>query len=678
MRRILLASLLAATASVAGGSTPKEQLMAPPAGARHYTISSTAGKHGDVWSWTMPDGRVAYRMSMSLRGWVTETDELVTLAPDRRPATIAIRGYTDSGDATENFDVDAGGVARWKTVIDSGSAPFAARRYNTYGGPWLASEMDTNALVAAGDKGIDLLPTGHASIKIGAPVAIDGPQGKKTVKLAFVTGYGFSPSPVWLDSDNHYFGNAGQIALLPEGYEANGPKLKDIQDKAIAAMVRDIAHDFLKPANRTPTLVDHVLMFDSVAGKYLPDRAVLISNGKVAAVGAAGSIKAPAGTIVIDGHGKTLLPGLWDSHQHVGDDWNLLQNLATGMTNYRSPGSMIDEALSIYKRRAAGDLLAPDGKISVIVDRKDPLAAQGALTVTSAAEAIAAVDKIKAAGLWGVKFYTSMNPAWIAPAAAEAHKLGLHVHGHVPAGMRPLDAVRAGYDEVTHINFIMMQAMPQDVVDKANTAARLEGPAKYGKDVDLDSPAMKAFYAELSKRGTIIDPTLVVWEPLMTSDGSAISPEYAPFADVAPPSVVRGWKIGGYPLFGDVTRDDFRKSFDKMVALVGKLHQAGVRIVAGTDGYGLELVRELELYQQAGLTNAESLQTATIVPARMTGMDDRIGSIAPGKTADIILVDGDVSKDITNLRHVETVFLDGYRLDGTALRQASGLNGMPK
>ena len=78
-----------------------------------------------------------------------------------------------------------------------------------------------------------------------------------------------------------------------------------------------------------------------------------------------------------------------------------------------------------------------------------------------------------------------------------------------PAGMRPLDAVRAGYDEVTHINFIMMQAMPQDVVDKANTAARLEGPAKYGKDVDLDSPAMKAFYAELSKRGTIVDPTLV-------------------------------------------------------------------------------------------------------------------------------------------------------------------------
>ncbi|MBN8809381.1 MAG: amidohydrolase family protein [Sphingomonas sp.] len=679
MRRLVLAALLVSSvAAIGAASTPKEQLMAPPAGARHYMISSIAGKHGDIWQWKLPDGRVAYRMSMSLRGWVTETDEVLTLGDDQRPTAIAIRGFTDSGDATENFAADGKGGATWKTSVDAGSAPFAGKRYNTYGGPWLASELDIDALVKAGDKGIDLLPTGHASIDIGQPVEIDGPRGKTIVKLAFVRGLGFSPNPVWLDGDNRFFGNAGTISLLPEGYEAAGPKLKDIQDKATAAMVRDIAHRFLSKANRAPTLVDHVLVFDSVAGRYLPDRAVLIADGKVVAVGAAGSVKAPAGATVIDGRGKTLLPGLWDSHQHVGDDWNLLQNVATGMTNYRSPGSLIEDALSIYKRRAAGDLLAPDGKISVIIDRKDPLAAQGALTVSSADEAVAAVRKIKAAGLWGAKFYTSMNPAWIAPAAAEAHRLGLHVHGHVPAGMRPLDAVRAGYDEVTHINFIMMQAMPQSVVDKANTAARLEGPAQYGKDVDLDSPAMKAFYAELAKRGTIIDPTLTVWEPLMTSDGSSLSPEYAPFADVAPPAVVRGWKISGYPLFGNLTRDDFRKSFAKMVGLVGKLHDAGVRIVAGTDGYGLELVRELELYQEAGLTNAEALQTATIVPARMTGMADRVGSIAAGKTADIILVDGDVSQRIGDLRHVETVFLDGYRLDGKALREASGLSGMPR
>lgn len=81
MRLGLLASLFATTTSLAvAAPTPKEQLLSPPAEARHYTISSTAGKHGDIWSWKTQDGRVAYRMSMSLRGWVTEDDELVSTA----------------------------------------------------------------------------------------------------------------------------------------------------------------------------------------------------------------------------------------------------------------------------------------------------------------------------------------------------------------------------------------------------------------------------------------------------------------------------------------------------------------------------------------------------------------------------------------------------------------------
>lgn len=676
----MLALSLLTTSSIAlAEPTPKEQLLQPPAAARHYTISSTAGKHGDIWSWKTDDGKLAYRMSMSLRGWITETDQTTTLGADGRPVTISVRGYTDSGDATEDFSVDANGTARWKTAVDEGSAPLLNKRYSAYGGPLLASDIEIDALVKAGDKGIDLLPGGRASISIGKATEIDGPAGKQPVKLAYITGSGFAPSPVWLDKNNRYFGHAGVISLLPAGYEAAGPKLKEVQEATEAAMVRDVARKFLSPANRTPTLIDNVLLFDSIAGRYLPGRAVLIADGKVKAVGVGGSMKAPEGAVVIDGRGKTLVPGLWDSHLHIGgNDWNLLQNVATGITNFRSPGSMIDESLSMFKRRAAAELLAPDGKVAVIIDRKDPLAAQGALTVSSVEETIAAVRKVKESGLSGVKFYTSMTPEWIAPAAAEARKLGLHVNGHIPAGMRPIEAVRSGYDEITHINFIMMQAMPQHVVDKANTAARLEGPAKYGKDVDLDSPEMRAFYKELAERKTFIDPTIVVWEGTLTSDGSAISPAYAPYAAISPPAVARGWKIGGYPLFDGLTRQDFKASFAKMVGVIGRLHKAGVRVVAGTDGYGLELVRELELYQQAGLTNEEALQTATIIPARMTGMADRFGSVEAGKTASMILVDGDASKDMAALRRVSTVFLDGYRLSGDELRKASGFSGAPK
>jgi len=680
MVKKLLYALLLAGVSVTAQAAPisKDQLLVPPPSARHFTITSKAGKHGDNWVWTLPDGRMASRMSMSLRGWITEVDEVATLGPDGRPVAVEVRGYTDSGDATESFKVDPSGVARWQTAVDSGSAPFGAKRYSNYGGPWFDGVDDAASLLAAGERGVELLPGGKGRLRIVRSVQISGPKGLETIKLGFVEGFGFAPRPYWLTADNKFFGSAGQLSLMPAGYEANAERLKAIGEEETAKLVRDVARRFLARENAAPTLFDNVKLFDSVGGRYLPGRAVLVSDGKVSAVGAAGSLRAPPGARVIDGRGKTLLPGLWDSHLHVGgDDWNLVQNVATGITNHRSPGSLIEDAQSMSRRRAAGDLLAPEGPVSIIIDRKDPLAAQGALTVSSADEAIAAVRRVKAAGMWGVKFYTSMNPAWVAPAAAEAHRLGLYVHGHVPAEMRPLDAVRAGYDEVTHINFIMMQAMPQSVVDKANTAARLEGPAQYGKDVDLDSPEMKAFYAELARRKTIVDPTLTVWEPLMTSDGTAISASYGPYAPVSPPAVARGWKISGYPLFANLTRDDFRKSFAKMVGVVGRLHKAGVRIVAGTDGYGLELVRELELYQQAGLSNAEALQTATIIPARMTGMDGQVGSIEQGKTANLILVDGDVEASLGALRQVNKVVLGGVLMDGDALRQAAGFSGRP-
>ena len=154
--------------SAAAAPLAKEQLMVVPDGARHFTISSTAAKHGDVWSWRLPDGRVAYRMSMSLRGWITETDEVVTSGADGRVIASEVRGFTDSGDASEKFSVGKDGIATWATAVDSGSAPFGAKRYESYGGPWLANEQGIAALVAAGPKGIDLLPGGHASISIGS------------------------------------------------------------------------------------------------------------------------------------------------------------------------------------------------------------------------------------------------------------------------------------------------------------------------------------------------------------------------------------------------------------------------------------------------------------------------------------------------------------------------------
>jgi imidazolonepropionase-like amidohydrolase len=678
VRRALIAlSLAVSPAALSAAPVPKDQLMKPPANAAHYVVVSMAGKHGDQWAWTLPDGSIATRYSQSLRGWITEVDEVMTLGADGMPSKIVIRGVTPNGDAAETFVV-ADGKAKWTSTADNGEAAAGPAFYLAAGGTNLSNIPLTAAILKAGQAGLPLLPSGKATLEKGATFEIKGPKGPETVQLAWLRGISPSPTPLWLDSKGNYFAEVGYIATMPAGYEGNLKPMLDFQDAETAKAVRDLSHRFLEGKNRAPVLFDHVQMFDADAGKFVADQAVLAIDGKIKAIAPGGSITPPPNVTVIDGRGKSLVPGLWDSHLHIGDDWNVVTNMATGITSFRSPGTEIDRAVDATKRRKSGDLLMGEPFISQIIDKKDPLAAQGAEIASTQAEAIAAVHKIHDAGLWGVKFYTSMDPSWIAPAAAEAHKLGMHVHGHIPAHMRPLDAVRAGYDEITHINFVAMQFMPQDVVDKANTSQRIEGPAKYFKDVDLNGAEARAFIAELAQRKTIIDPTLVVWEPALTSDGGVPAPAYASYMGIMSPVYDRYFKAGGYPLVDGYTRDDYRKSWKKLVELVGALHKAGVTIVAGTDGQGIEIVREIELYKDAGFTPAEALQAATIVPAKMVGADKRTGSIAVGKEADVVLVDGDVANDLGALRRVVTVVSDGYVMDGDALRQAAGLSGRPK
>ena len=665
----------APAAGAAATPVPKEQLLVPPANAAHYVVVSLAGKHGDQWAWTLPDGSIATRYSQSLRGWITEVDEVMTLGADGRPTKVTIRGITPNGNAAETFAL-ANGKAIWASTSDKGELPAADGFYIAAGGTNLANIPLAAALVKAGASGLAMYPSGKASLEKGASLQINGPKGPETVQVAWVRGLLPSPTPIWLDAKGNYFAEIGAISTMPAGYESNLKAMIDFQDVETAKAVRQVSHRFLQASAKAPVLFDNVQMFDADKGEFVANQAVLLREGKIARIGAAGSIAAD-GARTIDGRGKTLIPGLWDSHLHIGDDWNVIANMATGITSFRSPGTEVDRAIDTTKRRKAGDLLMGEPFISQIIDRKDPLAAQGAITVSSEAETIAAVRKLHDAGLWGVKFYTSMNPAWIAPAAAAAHKLGMHVHGHIPAGMRPWDAVKAGYDEITHINFIAMQAMPQEVVDKANTAMRLEGPAKYFKDVDLKGPMIQPFLADLAKRGTIIDPTLVTFESI-TSDGGVPQPAYASYMGIMSPVYDRFFKAGGYPLKDGYTRDDYRKSWAKLVQLVGEAHKAGVTVVAGTDGQGVELVRDIELYRDAGFTPAEALQSATIVPARMVGVDKRTGSIAVGKEADVVLVDGDVSTDLGALRRVVTVVSDGYVMDGDELRTAAGFTGRPK
>jgi len=677
VRHKILAALLVASAPAAiAAPTPKDQLLVPPKDAAHYVVISTAGKHGDEYAWKLPDGRLAFRQSILLRGLIFETDETMRFGSDNMPSEILVRGVTPSGDAAENFAV-SGGQASWTSPVDKGIAPYAnGTYYLPNGGTFLSFAPQVDRLLAAGSAGLPLLPSGRATLEKISELEVDGSQGKRKIELQLLRGTSQTPTPFWT-SDGKFFAALVGLAIMPEGYEANMDKMQAAQDAALAALAPATAAKFLTADAKRPVLFKNVQIYDADGEKFIANQSVLTENGKIVSVGAAPA-SLPAGTRTIDGAGKTLVPGLWDSHMHIPDDFGVVSELALGVTSCRNPGGPLELEVSQRERRNKGTLLAPECFDSVIVDQKGPLAAQGSIAVGSLEETLAAVRKIHDAGLTGVKFYTSMNPAWIPPAAKLAHELGLHVHGHIPAGMRTLDAINAGYDEITHIYFATMQAMPDEIVAKSNTTARMTGPGHYFKDVDLDAEPMRTVIKTMAEKKITLDPTLVVVEGVLLANAGQVQPAYTAYVGTLPASVERGFKSGPIPYPEGMTRADAEASVKKMGVYVNRLRAAGAPIVAGTDGFGMELVRELELYVDGGMTPGQALATATINAARNVKADKRTGSIAVGKEADLLLVDGDPSKRIGDLRHVDQVMSDGVLMDGDALRAAAGFNGRPK
>lgn len=673
---LLLSTALVSLAPVAlANPTPKSELMVPPPDATRYIIVSRSNTHGNEWRWQTDDGAVAFRMSQSLRGWITETDARIELDEDGDPLNLQLRGVTPSGDAAEMMATGPEGI-RWDSGADRGAAPADSGFYLPRGGTAAMLGLLAERLVQSDT--VKLLPTGTARLREGGSLTLETNGQQEQARLIFIEGLQQAPTPVWVDAEGRHIATVGWMGVMREGYETHFPAMREFQEAAVAQSIESVAERFLTEEARAPLLIDNVQIFDAIDGRFVENQAVTTADGKITAVGPAGTLAPPEGGRIIDGTGKTLAPGLWDAHKHFSNGNDLLANVAVGMTSIRSPGSGLDQLVRTREARASGDIVAPEVFGAIIIDQQHPLSAQGAELVTSVDETIAAVRRAAEADLWGVKFYTSMNPEWIAPAAAEAKRLGLNVLGHVPATMRPIEAVRAGYDEITHLNFIMMQALPQEVVDISNTAARFEGPAQYARDVDLDGPEITAFIAELKERGTWVDPTIMIFEGSFTTEEPGLAPAYQPYAGTLPAVYERALNSGGYPLFGEVTREMFIESFENMLSLIGKLYEADIPMVAGTDGAGLELVRELELYERAGMSKAAALQTATINPARLVGIDDRTGSITVGKEADLVLVDGDVSAELGALRRVLTVVSDGYVMDGDALRAAAGFNGMPR
>ena len=653
-------------------------LLTPPANAQHFVIHSSGGKHGDAWVWRTADGGWAGRDTWNLRGMVTDTDLIGKIGTDGLPASVVIHGVTPSGDSTETFML-AGGKAQWKSPTDAGTAEDTAGRYYlTLGGPVGATNAwFLETLLQQPNHTLALLPAGTATAEKLTSLEVGSGATAKTVTAWAVSGLGTTPFPMWADASGKFFGVAGGIAWLPEAYLADQSRLEEAQTKALAARMPALAKALVTQPT-TPVAFQNVRMFDAEQRLFLVDQTVVVEAGRIVAAGPAAKVKVPANAQTIDGRGKTLLPGLWDVHMHVGDDYTGLSELSLGVTSVRDPGNDDRQTLDRRARIAKGELLSPNVYSSSLIDGRGPFTAQMANVANSEASALEHVRAAKANGFHGVKFYGTFKPEWLVSAIAEAHRLGLHVHGHVPAGIRPLEAIKAGYNEITHINWIAMQGVPASVLPNNNGILRFEAPGRYAKDFDLDAGPMKEIIDVMAAKKIYSDPTMVAFESIYMPENGELSPSYAPFVGTLPAVTERGFRAGGFQVPEGLTRADYRRSWAKMVELLGRMHRAGVPIVAGTDGGGIELVHELEIYQQAGLSAADAIAAATIVPARMLGVDATTGSIVEGKTADLVLVEGDPSQNLGALRQTRLVMLGGKLLDADALRKAAGYSGRPQ
>jgi imidazolonepropionase-like amidohydrolase len=523
---------------------------------------------------------------------------------------------------------------------------------------------------------IALFPMGGAAEirRRGTDEVVDDEGRKQTLERYTLRGIGWGSETLWIDG-------RGRLAALKaidaefDHFEATGRGYSDVLPGLIASAAADglaalaeMAGGSAAPEDVEGAPVAYVgaTVIDATGAPPLRDAVVLVTAGRIAAVGPRASVAIPEKARRVDVTGKTLLPGLWDMHAHFQQvEWGPLY-LAAGVTTVRDCGNELDFVAAARDAIDAGRGLGPRILLACIIDGEAP-GSIGTFRLRDPAEIPALVEQWKAAGCAQVKIYSSLDPKLIRPLAEAAHAAGLTVTGHVPQGIGAVAAIEAGYDQINHLSFLVRALLPP-----AYDPAKRLTPAEFSRalsELDLESPAARKTIAFLRERGTVVDPTIALGE-IGTHTHAEIAAAEPGLAKIAPPLRVALDGLGVPPADADRMHAVWRAN----LAVLAALHRAGVPIVAGTDQAipGHSLRRELELYVEAGFTPLEAIQAATIVPARVMGMDGELGTIEAGKRADLVVVEGDPLADIRALRKISTVVTGGRAYDTAAMWRLIG------
>lgn len=411
---------------------------------------------------------------------------------------------------------------------------------------------------------------------------------------------------------------------------------------------------------------------------------MVITNGRITSVTGAEKLQPPTNARVINATGQYLIPGFWDMHVHSafgdwfpgGRDIILPLFIANGVTGVRDMGGDVPVLLGWRKEITDGKIIGPRLVISgPMLDGYLPngkLRFPSSIPVTTPASAVAAVDTLKAQGVDFIKVQSVISHDAYLAAAAEAHKQGLPIVGHVPDKVRIREVVAAGQKSIEHLMGIFEGCSTQEdkfIQGEGSLKLLLTTQDEQKCDSLIKLLAQNQTWQvptlAWQRGGTFLDQRDLKHQPL-----DKYVPAY--WRDVT-------WRRFTDEMMPDLLRDPLalrREYFTRNLQIVGALHRGGVPFMAGTDTApgvyimpGFSLHDELANFVESGFTPMESLQTATSNPARFLGMEASFGSVEPGKIADLVLLSANPLEDIRNTRKISAVIANGRFFDREELDQ---------
>ena len=424
-----------------------------------------------------------------------------------------------------------------------------------------------------------------------------------------------------------------------------------------------------------PIAIAHVTLINPATSRVQHDATVIIEGDHIATVLIGAMIKMPGNTILIDGHGKFLIPGLWDMHVHTafgdwfpgGRDIILPLFIANGVTGVRDMGGDLPILLDWRKEIAAAKIPGPrmvvSGPMLDAILPSGKLRFPSSIAVTTPASAVAAVDQLKSEGVDFIKVQSVISHDAYLAAAAEARKQNIPIVGHVPDKVRITEAIAAGQKSVEHLmgSFEGCSSEEQKFIDgQGNTKLLL---------TTTDQKKCDAMIAALAKAQVWQCPTLA-WQR-----GGTFLDQRDLKHDPLDKYVPAYWRDVTWKRFYDEMMPGLKKDplelrkeyFARNLKMVADMHRAGVPFLAGTDTApgiyilpGFSLHDELANFVESGFTPMEALQTATSNPAKFFNTESTSGEIAKGKIADLVLLDADPLTDIHNTTKISAVIANGH------------------